>query len=123
MKTRMMGGKGGYGGISTMNQDQRGPRYAPHRNVTLYQNYTDDRTEVSCRDCAQWWFHPRGDRQNTPPLCQRKEAEGWPSIGDVPANTAVEPFIDENGDFRYRLATTWGQQNVASSTGKEDTSG
>ena len=119
MKTRMMGGAGGYGGISTMNQDQRGPRYAPHRNISLFQNYTNDRTEVSCRDCGQQWYHPRGDRKDTPLSCSRV-------VAVIAAETVLEPYVTERNEVAYRPrgeSQSEVRQNVVSSGGQEGTSG
>jgi len=68
---RTMGGAGGYGGISTMNQDQRQPRYMPHVSVSMYTRLSDNTTEVSCYGCGQKWSHPRGARANTPSECSK----------------------------------------------------
>ena len=99
MKT-MMGGKGGYGGISTMNTDQREGRYKPHNNVTLYTRYSDNVVEVSCRDCGQKWEHTRGYRSDTPAMCEPVVVEA--RVSDEGDGVIFETYVTENNEIRYR---------------------
>lgn len=56
------GGVGGYGGISTMNQEGRGSRYGPHNPVVRYL-VDGTEYEVKCLMCKQEWSHPRDERK------------------------------------------------------------
>ena len=67
-------GAGGYGGISTMNQDQRKGRYHPHYNVTRHENFSTNETQVVCLSCGMRWYHPRGEIDNVPSVCFRERA-------------------------------------------------
>jgi len=64
------GGAGGYGGISTMNQDQRGPRYGPHRTLVKWFSAETGLYQVKCLDCEQEWEHDRIER-NFPCKCRK----------------------------------------------------
>jgi hypothetical protein len=55
-------GVGGYGGISTMNQDQRGGKYGPHRTVSRYLSHTLNVWWVNCLACGQKWDHSKDER-------------------------------------------------------------
>lgn len=70
-----------YIGISTLEQEQRGPRYAPHINVTTHTNWSTDETQVVCMNCLQRWYHPRGERMNTPRSC-KEIADDHPEADD-----------------------------------------
>jgi len=94
---KAVGGAGGYGGPSTMNQDQRQPRYMPHINVTLYTRFSDNTTEVSCRDCKQMWTHPRGSRENTPATCDKVEI----FVATDP-EVVFDPYVTEDNQVRWR---------------------
>ncbi len=104
MKT--MGGVGGYGGISTMNQDQRQPRYMPHNNVVLYTRMSDNTTEVKCLACGEKWEHPRGSRANAPekcvppPIVLEPEEEG----------ATFESYVTEDNEVRWRKKSSGDEQ-------------
>ncbi len=55
-------GAGGYGGISTQNTDQRGPRYGPHTLISTRMDWGNNTTVVECLTCGETWQHPRGKR-------------------------------------------------------------
>ena len=55
-------GAGGYGGISTQNQDQRGPRYGKHTLISTVQNMLNATVLVTCLKCGEVWEHPRNAR-------------------------------------------------------------
>lgn len=55
-------GIGGYGGISTLNTDQRGPRYGPHILISREVDMFRDIVHVTCLTCGEVWEHPRGER-------------------------------------------------------------
>jgi len=67
----MRGGIGGYGGVTTMNQDQRLGRYYPHLALSLFPDYKTGITTVYCYKCEMRWHHPVGDVQNVPAECRR----------------------------------------------------
>lgn len=96
MKT--FGGAGGYGGISTMNQDQRQPRYMPHNNVVLYTRMSDNMTEVKCIACGARWEHPRGARANTPEKCELLPA----AVDDSSPDVQFESYVTEDNEVRWR---------------------
>lgn len=62
-------GVGGYGGPSTMNQDDRGPRYGPHLLISRHGSYELDIYYVKCLKCGKKWTHPRYEREH-PPHCK-----------------------------------------------------
>ena len=55
------GGAGGYGGISTMNQDDRQGPYYPHHNISKHTDHATDEVQVFCFSCGQRWWHKRGE--------------------------------------------------------------
>jgi hypothetical protein len=74
------GGKGGYGGISTMNQDQRQGYWAPHV-VSKYLDRMRDMYTIKCLKCRQEWeitltqWHVRFDAPlPKPPECDPSSA-------------------------------------------------
>jgi len=67
----LRGGIGGYGGVTTMNQDQRLGRYYPHLALSLFQDYKNNVTTVTCYKCDARWQHPVGDVQNVPAECRK----------------------------------------------------
>ena len=70
------GGSGGYGGITTMNTDQRQSPYHPHRSLLKYRNYMLGKMVVKCLDCHQEWEHPLGDPWGSAPVECRTESKG-----------------------------------------------
>ena len=69
--SEMRRGIGGYGGITTMNQDQRQGRYAPHlTTLRLYKPWSG-LMWVQCLDCHAVWRHPKGDVKNVPKTCEK----------------------------------------------------
>ena len=76
------GGAGGYGGISTMNQEHRQGRYRPHKNITRHiLQDPEDQTQVFCFDCEQRWYHPRTEPW-APEVCARSSSSGERSEPD-----------------------------------------
>lgn len=71
------GGRGGYGGISTMNQDQRQGRYWPHPATSARVDYLTDEVIVHCLKCDVEWRHPRGDVKG-PVECKTAERSEAP---------------------------------------------
>lgn len=67
--SELRGGTGGYGGITTMNQDQRQGKYAPHKAIVRIKNLMTGIVGVRCFHCGGRWTHPEGVVQNTPPSC------------------------------------------------------
>jgi len=67
-------GAGGYGGISTMNQDQRAGKYDPHRVVSVLKNFLFDQIHIRCHICGQEWIHPRGT-PTCPPICKSEASD------------------------------------------------
>ena len=64
--TELRGGKGGYGGITSMNSDQRTSPYHPHKGpftkYILYNGPTPGGdVVVLCGSCGKEWQHPKGD--------------------------------------------------------------
>jgi hypothetical protein len=45
-------GAGGYGGISTMNQDQRQGPFHPHKSISKYYKSLDDIWWIKCLHCG-----------------------------------------------------------------------
>jgi len=75
-----MQGVGGYGGISTMNQDQRKGHFGPH-TVARYLDMLADVYHIKCISCRlEWtmtkkaWFDR--DFSSMPPECKRAEPTG-----------------------------------------------
>jgi len=66
------GGKGGYGGISTLNQEQRGGRYEPHLTISRTLDRELDRYVVKCLKCGKVWFHSLNERW-APKECRRDD--------------------------------------------------
>lgn len=69
--SEMRGGIGGYGGITTMNQDQRQGRYAPHPATFRRQDPLTQLVHVNCYRCGAAWTHPKGDVKNVPKTCTK----------------------------------------------------
>jgi hypothetical protein len=46
---------GGYGGISTMNQDQRLGKFHPHKSVSRHEDRSDDTHHCKCLHCGATW--------------------------------------------------------------------
>jgi len=68
----LRGGIGGFGGITTMNQDQRIGRYAPHGAVYKHTDHMTGITTVQCYLCHQEWTYRGYDGGvSTPPVCKR----------------------------------------------------
>jgi len=66
-------GAGGYGGISTMNQDDRGAaKYGKHMSVVKYTAHPW--VYVKCLLCGLEWRHEVGERGNFPAACPASEA-------------------------------------------------
>jgi len=65
------GGHGGYGGITSMNQDQRTGRYAPHGAISKITDYLTDTVRITCLSCGESWEHPRS-APNAPPECAKR---------------------------------------------------
>ena len=49
----MREGMGGYGGITTMNQDQRQGKFYPHKNIFVLVQHPYKL--VKCFDCSKQW--------------------------------------------------------------------
>ena len=69
------GGAGGYGGISTMNTDQRTGRYSPHLAVSKITDYLTDTVNVTCLTCGEKWEHPRS-APSAPNICAKPPQAG-----------------------------------------------
>lgn len=95
MRAKMQVG-GGYARINTLNQDSRQGRYHPHRSVSKFTSRLTDVTEVKCLVCGAKWSHPRGDVQDTPPLCKRAATKD-----DEAAGLEVAGTLDEDGEVRW----------------------
>lgn len=54
-------GKGGYGGILSLNSENRVSAYLPHTVMTK-ENYQTGKTECKCLKCEKTWQHPRGSK-------------------------------------------------------------
>jgi len=65
-------GAGGYGGITTLNQDQRQSRYHPHKTFVRYKDYAHDMYVVKCLDCGETWSHGWTERW-APEECNVKD--------------------------------------------------
>jgi hypothetical protein len=59
--SELRGGAGGYGGIISLNTENRVSAYSPHTVVTE-TSYTYDHVYVKCLKCGETWFHPRGSK-------------------------------------------------------------
>ena len=68
--SEMRGGIGGYGGITTMNQDQRQGRYAPHSATLVLRDKMMQLVHVKCYLCDAIWVHPEGVVKNVPKKCK-----------------------------------------------------
>ena len=64
-----MTGQGGYGGISTMNQDDRGPRYGKHNPLSMFLE-AGEMWHVKCLRCGESWQHLKG-RRKFPKECKK----------------------------------------------------
>ena len=64
------GGAGGYGGITTMNTEQRSGRYSPHLAVSKITDYLTDTVHVTCLACGEKWEHPRSV-PSAPDVCTK----------------------------------------------------
>jgi len=64
------GGAGGYGGITTMNTEQRTGRYSPHLAVSKITDYLTDTVHVTCLTCGEKWEHPRSV-PSAPDVCTK----------------------------------------------------
>ena len=76
--SRMTGGAGGYGGISTFNTDQRGSPYEPHKGpIVKYTSY--DRpgpayVRCECIHCRKKWEHVKGEPWGSAPeVCDKEK--------------------------------------------------
>jgi hypothetical protein len=67
----LRGGKGGYGGIISLNCENRVSAYAPHV-VVSETSHTYDHVMCKCLTCEKSWFHPRGKKWS-PKDCVKKE--------------------------------------------------
>jgi hypothetical protein len=73
-------GAGGYGGISTMNQDQRKGVYWPHKGP--FSRYvTTELVYTKCLKCRKEWKHHRIE-PSCPPVCGAGE-RSEPGEGEV----------------------------------------
>lgn len=57
----MKTGKGGYGGITTMNTDQREGRYGEHLTISRFVR-ADGLIEAKCLDCGEEWLHDKHEK-------------------------------------------------------------
>lgn len=83
-RTGGMTGAGGYGGISTLNQRDVRPRYAPHMTIFKYVDHMMGAVEIKCLDCGMMWSHPRGNPKGTfmPATCEKPEPVNKTNRGD-----------------------------------------
>jgi len=51
----MRTGAGGYGGSSTMNQDQRGGKWHPHNGTSQYRDRMTNKVLLKCVVCKAEW--------------------------------------------------------------------
>ena len=67
----LRGGIGGYGGITTMNSDQRTSPYHPHKGpIVKFNSYEKPgpiRVIVTCSYCKQKWEHIKGEPWGSAP--------------------------------------------------------
>ena len=72
----LRGGAGGYGGITTMNSDQRESPYYPHQVLSKVRDYKENKVFVKCLTCGQTWSHPIGDYWGyQPETCNAQEED------------------------------------------------
>jgi len=57
----LRGGAGGYGGITSLNTDQKESPYHPHQVLSKVRDYKENKVFVKCLTCGQTWSHPIGD--------------------------------------------------------------
>ena len=76
--TEFRGGAGGYGGITTLNQEGRKGRYEPHLTISRTLDRVLDRYMVKCLRCGEEWEHGVGLGERwAPEECVAPEVESY----------------------------------------------
>ena len=71
----LMGGAGGYGGITTLNQDGRQGRYFPHKDIFILKQHPFKL--IRCFTCKAQWE----DGQTFPQICKKQDE--WQSAEEI----------------------------------------
>ena len=71
----MREGAGGYGGITTLNTDQRQGKYFPHKDIFITRQHPD--VYIKCFTCKATWAE--GDK--IPAICKKKD--DWVSAEEI----------------------------------------
>ena len=72
----LRGGAAGYGGITSMNMDQRESPYYTHNPLLKYRNYKLNKMVVKCLSCHEEWEHDLGNPWSSgPEKCIREDSD------------------------------------------------
>lgn len=74
LRSQQYQGAGGYGGITSLNQDQRQGKYFPHKNVYVYIKHPNK--FIKCFICKQEW----SDNSTIPAKCKKDD---WMSAEEI----------------------------------------
>ncbi len=77
-------GAGGYGTISTLNQDQRQGRFYPHKSIFVFKQHPV--SDIKCLDCLEHWR----EGEEYPAKCVKSEKSGDSLAADILASAASE---------------------------------
>lgn len=70
----LMHGAGGYGGITTLNQDSRQGKYYPHTNIFVYKQHPV--STIKCLTCYATWE----SNEDYPKICKKDD---WKSAEEI----------------------------------------
>ena len=71
----MKTGAGGYGGITTLNTDQRQGKYFPHKDIFITRQHPN--IYIKCFTCKYSWC----DGDIVPAICKKKD--DWVSAEEI----------------------------------------